>query len=404
MRLVASHLPGEDDDALGTVAGWPNARLKELWVDANVLTQMTRHADAERFTVRGEGQRTATAVRYSKSDLQRLRVLACVAGGVLFEPPCMAMAATNELDPELRQIASLSRAARSRGDGNYIQRRGALLHSDVAILAPGSMVAPGGVGPPGGGLERLRLEISDGGDRSPPVGCALRSRGCCSTSSSPGRTRLAPGRDDMVRQWYRATASWMQLREDRQGAPRSRAPALPSDGHLFLSACQRDDAGAPSDCGAVGGAADRRPWTSDPSASSCARRKLFRRLLEIKLTTPRAAALRARARRAGKLAESAVELRRAIADLADRRCVPRRPLPRRLGRRSATATPRASPTNSPPLFPMAQSCCCWRSASRRGATAMRQRARDRSALRPSRGRPRQKDDPWWWLRGAGARR
>ena len=73
------------------------------------------------------------------------------------------MDAGSEVDAELRQIAALARAARLRGDHNYVQRRGAILHGDVAMLAPASMAAPGDVHRrPSDGPERLRMEISDG--------------------------------------------------------------------------------------------------------------------------------------------------------------------------------------------------------------------------------------------------
>ena len=57
-----------------------------------------------------------------------------------------------------------------------------------------------------------------------------------------------PGHDEMVRQWYRATAAWMQLREDHDKLHLDRARAIfPADPDiLFLSACQRETyAGVP---------------------------------------------------------------------------------------------------------------------------------------------------------------
>ena len=56
LKAVARHDPGQSDDALLEVAAWPNAALKLLWIDANVLTQMIRSVNANRFTVRPEGQ------------------------------------------------------------------------------------------------------------------------------------------------------------------------------------------------------------------------------------------------------------------------------------------------------------------------------------------------------------
>ena len=79
LKATARHAPGEDDDALAEIAAWPNAQLKQLWIDANVLTQVMCSEGANRFTVLPEGQRLGTQVRYTQVDLHRLQVLACAA-------------------------------------------------------------------------------------------------------------------------------------------------------------------------------------------------------------------------------------------------------------------------------------------------------------------------------------
>jgi tetratricopeptide (TPR) repeat protein len=413
LKLVATHLPGEDDDALEDMAGWSNASLKELWVDANVLTQLVRGVKADRFSVRGEGQRTSTVVSYSKSDLRRLRVLACVAGGVLFEPSCMVIDAGSGLDPQLRQIAAFSRAAKSRGDDNYIQRRAALLHSDVAILAPLSMAAPGDVEPPGG-IQRLRMEISDGREidlRQSAVHWEI-ARMLLDFVVPTGDTRPAPGRDDMVRQWYRATAAWMQLREDHDKLHLDHARLLfPSDPDiLFLSACQRETyAGAPIQT-AVRSAVLPTGVTLDVGSDRAELREaeaLFRRVLEIK---PDRAEARLRYGRVlgalGKPAESAVELRRAIADLGDPQMLYYAGLflgasEEALGNRDAA---RVAYEQSAALFPMAQSPLLALSqlARRYGDRGGALRAIDRLFALPEEDRG-EHDDPWWWYYVAQAR-
>ena len=42
LKAVARHAPGEDDAPLQEAAGLANADLKDLWMDANVLIQITR--------------------------------------------------------------------------------------------------------------------------------------------------------------------------------------------------------------------------------------------------------------------------------------------------------------------------------------------------------------------------
>ena len=206
--------------------------------------------------------------------------------------------------PSSGRSRSLARAANLRGDDNYIIRRAAILHSDVAMLAPASMVAPGERRPAGGRVERFRMEISDGQEidlHQSAVHWEI-ARMLLDFVVPRGGDRADPGHDDMVRQWYRATAAWMQLRGgSRQAAPRSRArSSFPSDPDiLFLSACQRETyAGAPIQA-AVRSAVLPTGVTLDVGSDRVELREaeaLFRRALEIKPDYRRgAAALRARA-------------------------------------------------------------------------------------------------------------
>ena len=289
LKAVARHAPGETDDALLAVAAWPNAALKLLWIDANVLTQTIRSVNVNRFTVRPEGQRVGTQVRYSSSQTHRLRVLACAAGGALVETACMAMDAGSEVDPELRQIAALARAAKLRGADNYILRRGAILHADVAILAPAAMAAPGEVGRPSGGLERFRMEISDGQEidlHQSAVHWEI-ARMLLDFIRPRGADHADPAHDEMVRQWYRATAAWMQLREDHDKLHLDRARAIfPSDPDiLFLSACQHETYGGAPIQTAMRSAALPTGVTIDVGSERVELREaegLLRRLLDLK--------------------------------------------------------------------------------------------------------------------------
>jgi tetratricopeptide (TPR) repeat protein len=406
-KAVARHAPGEDDDALREVAAWPNAALKPLWMDANVLTQMIRSARANRFTVRPEGQRLDTLVRYSSTQTHRLRVLACAAGGALVETECMAMDAGSELDPELRQLATLVRIARLRGDDNYILRRGAILHADVAILAPQSMAAPGEVARPTGGLERFRMVISDGQEidlHQSAVHWEI-ARMLLDFVRPRGVDHADPGHDEMVRQWYRATAAWMQLREDHDKLHLDRARAIfPNDPDiLFLSACQHETyAGVPIQT-AVRSAILPTGVTMDVGSERVELREaegLFRRVLDVK---PNHTEARLRYGRVlgglGKHAEAAVQLRRAVADLIDPQLLYYAELflggeEEALGNRDAA---RVAYEQAAGIAPMAQSPLlalsqlARRSADRNGALRAIERlfalrAEDRA----------EHDDPWWW--------
>jgi tetratricopeptide (TPR) repeat protein len=405
MKAAARHTPGMDDDALAEVAAWPNADLRELWIDTNVLAQMVRGRRSDRFAVRAEGQQTATQVRYTKAHLHRLNVLACAAGGALAETACITIRAADEIDPDLRQLAALARAAALHGDNNYILRRGALLHGDVGVIAPISTAAPVSA-PSSGGPQRLRMDISDGRQVNlgqSPVHWEI-ARMLLDFVQPSGSDRAAPGRDDMVHQWYRATAAWMELREDHDRLHLARARELfPADPDiLFLSGCQRETYAAPQIQAVVRSAVLPFGVTFDVLSDRGELRQaetLFRRTLEIK---PDHAEARTRYGRVlgglGRHAEAAVELRRALPELRETQLLYYGELflgaeEEALGNRDAA---RAAYEQAAALAPNAQSPLLALSqlARRSGNRPDALRAIERLFALPSDGRATQ-HDPWW---------
>jgi len=253
LKAVLHHKPGERDDAAREVNGWSNSELRMLWVDTNVLVKLIRNPKAAIFSLLAEGQSRSQEIHYASSHLHRLQVLACAAGGqtgagaILDNPRCLEILVSSQLDEELRDLASRARASKQRGDDNYILRRGAILEADVAMLLPRqseSFATSAGPAP-----DRFRMNLSDG------QGTAFRqvaihwelARMLLDSVKPPGAERAAPGRDDMVRDWYRATATWMQDREDYDDMHLDRARQIfPADPViLFLSGTQAEVFAAP---------------------------------------------------------------------------------------------------------------------------------------------------------------
>jgi hypothetical protein len=124
----------------------------------------------------------------------------------------------------IQHLLGLTDDELQRGNANRILKRGALLHTDIAILAPdAAQVTPGAAS---------QLLIKDGlliGENAGPHWEVAR---LLLDSVKPH-----PARDEMVRQWYLAAAADMQHRRQWGNAKEhlSRARKIfPSDAHMLL--------------------------------------------------------------------------------------------------------------------------------------------------------------------------
>jgi hypothetical protein len=247
MKALVLHEPGVADDAVRVVGSWTAAQVRMLWIDASGIIQIMRNPRELGlrkelvFTVRAEGQSREARISYTSTALRRLTALACAAAGLAISPNCNDL--RGELDADLLSLATRSGGARSIGDDNLVLRRGALLHADIEMLTARASepIATSAVivGP-----QRFRRDASDGlttdlGEVAPHWEVA---RMLLDNVRPSGMARPAPGRDDMVRLWYRATAAWMQERKEYSMLHLDRArEILPGDADiLFLSGSLRE--------------------------------------------------------------------------------------------------------------------------------------------------------------------
>jgi tetratricopeptide (TPR) repeat protein len=412
LKALARHTPGAEDEALAEIGSWPNSELRPLWIDVNVLIQVTRNLKLSRFRVQFQGQRSPTQIRYTRVQMRRLTVLGCAAAGLVVEPVCVALRAAEELDPDLLRLSTLARAMKRRGDDNYTLRRGALLHSDIAMLVPLARVEPLTTAP-SPGPQRGRMQISDG--RQISMGDAAVhweiARMMLDYVQPPGEDRAAPGRDGMVRQWYRATAAWMQDRKDHDAQHLERARAIfPTDPDiLFLSGCQRETYAGPHIQSAVRSAFLPSGVSIDVGSERTELRQaesLFRSALALK---PEASETRLRLGHVlallGRHAAAANELRQAIASTGDTLLVYYGKLflgaeEQALGKYDAArdAFERAAalyPTAQSPLLALSE--LARRQGDRPAALRALQRVFDLPPAEPAR------IDPWWTYHVAQAR-
>ena len=252
LKAVDRHEPGEPDDPVDEVSSWTIAELRGIWVDVNVLSQLMRNIKLSHFLVSGENRSNATSIAYSSQQLRQMATLACAAGGMLVSnPDCLDIKAAIGLDDDLVTLAAHAAAERSRtGDPNYVLRRGALLHGDAAMLRPHGPVEPLSPGSPAFGPQSWRMDINDG--RGTDVGLTAIHWDIARLALDrvlPRNSREpAPQRDPMVRAWYRATAAWMQWREDHDTLHLAHARRIfPDDPDLlFLSGCQHETYASPA--------------------------------------------------------------------------------------------------------------------------------------------------------------
>jgi tetratricopeptide (TPR) repeat protein len=242
LKALVDHEQGFSDAALTSVASWWGDDLQSLWLDLNSVVRLMRSPGTVRFSYQLQGESKPRDIRYSPAQLQRLRAFACIASGTAREPACVTILRQRAVvDDDLLEIAIRVQDAED-GD-NFILRRGAMLHTDIAILKPAPS-EPRSIARYSRGAGGYRVQMQDGRQ----MGLSQIddhwkiARGLLEYIRPVGSNRPAPGRDDMVRLWYRATAAWMQDAGDHETAHLTRARELfPTDPDiLFLSGSQHE--------------------------------------------------------------------------------------------------------------------------------------------------------------------
>src|SRR5262245_27281356 len=238
VKDVDQHEPGTADEALDDVASWSAGDLRGVWADARFLAALMRNPKLTRFSI-VDRQAGTIALVYPELLLQRMRAMACAAIGRLAARDCLAIRASQSLDDELRRFADNATAARdATGDDNYLLRRAALLHADVEIiLKPVIREDPLTRRTPG--PHQVRADTSDGVSLNVrEVGIHWEiGRSLLDAIKPKEADRPQPTRDPMVRDWYRATITWMQHVESHDTGHLDRGRELfPNDPDiLFLS-------------------------------------------------------------------------------------------------------------------------------------------------------------------------
>ncbi|MBS1817616.1 MAG: hypothetical protein JSU08_06790 [Acidobacteria bacterium] len=267
---AADHQPGEPDQYSRALSQWNLTDLQALWVDLNAMARLMRDRSLGTFHVETRN-RFWTRVVYSRRQMQALQRLACVAGGSLdasgaampvgsVRRECVGAFPVNTLPDSLKDVALwYGRERVRRGDDNLVWRRGALLHSDVAMLETPVLTQVGSESLPFG-PKRFRRELLDGQTGAVTLtgihwSLAEAAVGFVTPS---GAAKPAPGQDPWVRSWYEATVTWMQGTDQHDEEHLNAALSLfPADSRLwFLAGCEHEAYASPAIQVALDGARD----------------------------------------------------------------------------------------------------------------------------------------------------
>ena len=201
LKAILHHQPGEFDEAAERMAHWSHGDLQALSVDAVALSQLMRDLRVNFFNLRRPGQKVTQQVRFTPRQVERMRLLACAAAGIAKQRDCLLRKTLLLLDDELLQLNDAVAAASARGQLDYVLRRAAMLHADVA-MSTRSMVFDREQAQ--GSVRRVTIRVEDGRDTAIYFGAI---------HWDIARSLLdvvRPAGDPMVLLWYQATASWMQ--------------------------------------------------------------------------------------------------------------------------------------------------------------------------------------------------
>lgn len=209
------HTPGLDDDALGVFDSWRADDFAYLTIDINTLLALISDPDLRTFSFVPPGRVIPIHVTYKGSDLRLILELAKTARS------------RGVRDGE---VISRERIARNR---NHVLKRGAILHTDVALEVLRGKRSSGRSVP--GGSEEFTLQMPDGRSQgmSVDVGHWNLARALLD------RVAPTPAQDEFVRRWYNATASYLEGLAQLTPTHFARGLRLfPDDaGLLFLAGC-----------------------------------------------------------------------------------------------------------------------------------------------------------------------
>jgi hypothetical protein len=221
VAAVRQHTPGARDNAVLEITRWSAEELRGVWIDVSTVITLVRDPAADvfyepddpAFRLTPAGSKTVIPRRllpiaYSRSDLDRLRSVAATLG------------------------------SRTDGRENLLLKRGAMLHADIAMLAPADVRTT--ATSPSVESRRYRVTMADGR----PTGIETATNHWdlgrrllqdVRYRATRGSVARGPGMDETVRLWYAGTCAYQIWVGDLDPPHFARATELfPNDPDLLF--------------------------------------------------------------------------------------------------------------------------------------------------------------------------
>jgi hypothetical protein len=195
IAAVERHEPGSADGPVMNVAQWGQTELQQVWIDVRSIVSLVLKPDVDFFFVEPEWRPPSLPPERTQTPRSNAQV------------PTRRMAQVLYSRPELAALRAMAFEVTAHGGENRLLKRGALLHMDIAMLAPSSET--GSPGRARSGPHRTTLYMTDGR----PLGLEDATDHWEMARGLLSKVTPNPSGDEIVRLWYLAAAAFMLNRE-----------------------------------------------------------------------------------------------------------------------------------------------------------------------------------------------
>ena len=223
LEAVEQHQFGEIDDPLLRVASWDRNTLWLVWMDVGAVVSLVREPGILIFSTPIESEPFSGIFRALQP---RFRTRTIPYGR-----------------EDIRHLQAIAKDVISRGGVNRVLKRGATLHSDIAMAGVRTADSNREGRPRSGSIMLFLADGQQTGVEDASVQWEMGRR-LLDKVRPTGTRKLGsdPGADEAVRRWYLATNGYMQATEQMDAWHVERSLQLfPRDAEtLFLAACARE--------------------------------------------------------------------------------------------------------------------------------------------------------------------